>query len=193
MSSGLFWGNATLDTILHFNRSGAPAEAPLQYGFSDAQLAWKLVDIADGNFVSDLAYLTAHNCSAWDTHSVELQTRPFWPLGPPNPWHSRTAADYAIPADSDLVVKHGFRGSFDTTAIGLLPSFPFSLTAYKVRDAYGLIHAEQYDRTSNLWTLVGQGLGSGTGSHFQKDPSYDTPAVRPHKRFPSPSHLLIID
>ena len=66
------------------------------------------------------------------------------------------------------------------SAIGLTPQYLFKdwQVQYKRRDAYfpALIQAECYDRTSNLWTLQAQGLGTGTTTHFQKDTSYSIPA-----------------
>ena len=68
-------------------------------------------------------------------------------------------------------------GSFDVSAIGLTAEFVFQgwEGEYKRRDAHGLIQAERYDRTSNLWTLLSQGLGSGPSSHFAKDTPYPVP------------------
>jgi hypothetical protein len=83
------------------------------------------------------------------------------------------------------VTEGGYRGAFDVTKIGLLASFAHELGDFKRCDAFGILQAERYDRTKNLWTFVGpssgggltagQGLGSGTHIHFQKDPAYPVP------------------
>jgi len=167
--------NATLGDLLSSgDGTNDQRSAESQYGFSEEQLDWPVVHSADGNFVSDPEYLKAHGCDRWDRHSIELSTRPFVETG--TPWHSRTALDYAVSPDSPLVTNHGFRGSFNVSHIGLTDDFALqAISEYKRRDAYSILQAERYDRTSNLWTLEAHGLGTGTGSHFQKDPAYSTP------------------
>ena len=95
-------------------------------------------------------------------------------MGAPRPFHSRTHLDYAVAKSSKIVSEGGYQGSFDVTKIGLLPSFTHDLSAFKRRDAYGIMQAERYDRACDLWTFVGPssgggvqaggGLGSGTVS-----------------------------
>lgn len=121
--------------------------------------------------MSDIKLLKACGCTDWDRNSIELKERPFTPVGRPKAEHSRTFLDYAISPTSSLVTEHGFE-RFDVSQIGLKDSFPFDVSKFKRRDAFGIIQAERYDRTRNLWTMEAQGLGSGTSSHFQKDPSY---------------------
>jgi hypothetical protein len=170
---------ATMGELLgNGDGTGSQRTMRAQYGFSAAQLAWPVVTQCDRNFASDMSYLRSSQCRTWDRNSVELLARPFSPVGTPRPWHSRTYEDYAIASDSDLVTKHGFTGNFDVSEIGLTSDFAFEAweTAHKRRDAQGLIQAERYDRTKNLWTLAAQGLGSGTASHNGKEPAYTVPA-----------------
>eukprot|EP01051_Picozoa_sp_SAG22_P014746 SAG22_NODE_1834_length_3469_cov_1.557864_3_plen_379_part_00 len=84
------------------------------------------------------------------------------------PWHSLSALDYAVSANSPLVKTHGFQGSFDPSTIGLSAGFPFDMNQYKRRSAFHIIQAERYDRTRNLWTAEAQGLGTSPG-HFGGD------------------------
>ena len=171
--------NATLGDLLG-NGDGTNAQRTMraQYGFTAAQLAWPVVTAADYNFASNLPYLKASACDKWDQNSIALKARPFAPVGSARPWHSRTYEDYQVAPDSELVTQHGFKGSFNVSEIGLTNEFTFvhAVAEAKRRDAYGLIHAERYDRTKNLWTSEAQGLGSGVGTHFQKDPAYTVPA-----------------
>ena len=108
---------------------------------------------------------------------MQLKDRPFTPHKI-NPYHSRTHEDYAVAPDSELVTQHGFKGSFNVSRIGLTEQFTFTEAevGYKRRDAYGMIHAERYDRTRNLWTMQAQALGSGTGAtHFFRESMYPVP------------------
>ena len=153
---------ATLGELLATgDGTSAQRSMKAQYGFTPAQLAWPVVTAVDRNFVSNMPYLLSSQCETWDRNSMELPARPFTPVGAPRPWHSRTYEDYAIAPDSELVTKHGFTGAFNVSEIGLTSEFVFEgwETEYKRRDALSPIQAERYDRTSNLWTLIAQGLG----------------------------------
>ena len=157
----LTWENVTL------GESAAMGERFQQVGFTDAQAAWPVVLLADFNFVSDIKLLRRSQCKTWDRHSIELKARPFSPVQTPmvRPWHSLTALDYAISPSSALVTTHGFKGSFNPSVIGLSKDFPFDMSNYKRRSAFGIIQAERYDRTRNLWTAEAQGLGTSP-AHF---------------------------
>ena len=153
-----------------------------QLGFTEAQLKSPLTSLFDFNFAggynntgvgSGIGFLRASKCSTWDRNSVELNARPFAPTS--TPWHSRTHLDYAIDPRSALIVEHGFRGAFDVRKIGLTTSFPFDMAHFKVRDAYGIVQAERYDRIENLWTDAGIGLGSGMSCHNNAEAPYDVP------------------
>ena len=173
-NQGLDPSNATLRQLISTGDQRTVLE---QFGFTDEQLAWPVISEVDGNFASDLSYLRSHGCAKWDGKSIALKSRPFAPAK--GAWHSRTALNYAVAPDSELVTKHGFRGSFNVSAIGLTPAFTFEgwEEQHRRRDAYGLVHAERYDRTSNLWTLQATGLGSGTSSeHFHRDPVTEVPS-----------------
>ena len=152
--------------------AGGQRQLGAQYGFTPAQHAVPIVAVADYNFVSDARLLRVGACGAWDTHSLELPTRPF--VRTPEPWHSRTLRSYSIAIDSPLRTLHGFKGGHVAT-IGLLPSFVFDPAAYNRRSAFGRIDAERYDRTRGLWTVEGQALGFSP-KHFNTEVVEPVPA-----------------
>ena len=144
-ANGTSWGNATLrDLLATGDGTGSQRSRLAQYGFNNTQLDWPVVSAADSNYVDDLAWLRKPGCTSWDRNSVELQRRPFSPVGAAAPWHSRTHLDYAIDPNSVLVTKHGFKGSFDVREIGLTDQFTFDLADYKRRDAGGRLQAEVF-------------------------------------------------
>lgn len=155
------WDNRTLgDLITTGQGTNVQRQMAKQIGYSEAQLAWPVVLAADGNFaggfssdpkVDPVSWLQMAHCKTWDRNSRELKTRPFDPVGSPRPFHSRTNLDYAISNTSTIVTDGGYKGAFDVTQIGLLPSFTHDLVDFKRRDAFGILQAERYDRTKNLW------------------------------------------
>lgn len=155
------WDKGTLGELISTGQgTNMQRQMPKQIGFTAAQLAWPVVSAADGNFaggfssdptVNPIEWLQMANCSTWDRNSRELKSRPFAPVGSPRPYHSRTNLDYAISSTSPIVTDGGYKGAFDVTKIGLLPTFVHNLEEFKRRDAFGLIQAERYDRTKNLW------------------------------------------
>lgn len=155
------WENGTLGDLISTGQgTNMQRQMPQQIGFTAAQLAWPVVLVADGNFaggfssdqrVDPVAWLQMTDCSNWDRSSRELKTRPFDPVGIPRPYHSRTNLDYAVSKTSTIVTEGGYRGAFDVAKIGLRASFTHEIDDFKRRDAFGIVQAERYDRTKNLW------------------------------------------
>eukprot|EP00040_Diaphanoeca_grandis_P001923 m.20086 g.20086 ORF g.20086 m.20086 type:complete len:1168 (+) comp12740_c0_seq1:136-3639(+) len=174
-ANGSTWQNASLaDLLMTGDGSSSQRSRMKQYGLGPSQLLWPLVSVADNNFVSNLTELRASGCTEWDRSSIELDQRPFTPVNGSRPWHSTTVYDFAIANNSNLVTEHGFLGSFDVTKVGLTPSFSLTGPMQRVSDAFGLIHAERYDRTSNLWTVEATGLGTSP-NHFDGETAYSIP------------------
>ena len=121
---------------------------PWQFGFEKAHLSQKMVEFVGDIFVDDARRLPpAHTNWDLDAHIINKSHRPFFKRTN-NPWHSRTAEDYAV----------NIKGFWnDVNKIGVVSNFT---SPGHTRFAFGdYIQAEEWDRINGLYTTQALGVG----------------------------------